>query len=102
MLKGVGGTTSFVVVLTRELEVFQYRRGGGGKQKSTLSKGGGGGGFNPVLRGHTNSFRPDLFPLRSPLLPVFNDWSLSTCSLSGRRWGRCEWSGQVIDGSDKR
>ena len=77
MLKGV--TTSFEVVLTRDLEVlailmrgggatsFHPLKGGGGANSFTLSWVGGGGG--------TQSFGPAVFPFLATL-PIINDQSL--------------------------
>ena len=57
MLKGVGGTTSFEVVLPRELEVLAILMRGHKK-------------FYPVLRGGgAKSFGPVIFPFCSPPPP---------------------------------
>ena len=68
MLKG--GTTSFGVVLTRELEVLAIvRRGGGGAQKGV----GGYKKFHPVFGvggGGAKRFGPPIFRFCSPPPPL--------------------------------
>ena len=67
--EGGGGTNSFEVVLTRELEVSAILMGGGGGTKSLhLLKGEGGGEkFYPVLRGGgPQRFWTHDFPIWSP------------------------------------
>ena len=74
MLKG--GTKSFEVVLTWELEVLAILMGGGRKKFPPFKR-----GVQKVLPcleggGGAKSFRPVIFPFCSHPLPVINDQSL--------------------------
>ena len=78
--EGVGGTNSFEVVLTQELEVLAILiggRGGGGTKSFHSLKGRGGGEFYLVLSGGTGQTNLALqFSHFEALLPVINDQSL--------------------------
>ena len=57
------GTTSFEVVLTRELEVLAIVMGGGVRKKCPPFKRGGGHKVLPCLRGGRTKFRTCDFPI---------------------------------------
>ena len=64
MVKGGGVTTSFEVVVARELEVLTILMGGA-KGFHPL-KGGGGQKVLPCLKGGAKSLGPTIFPFCSP------------------------------------
>ena len=76
-VEGGGGTTSFEVVLTWELEVLAIVMGGGRKKCPPFKR----GAYKKVLtcyEGGAKSFGPAIFPFCSPppTLPVINAQSL--------------------------
>ena len=77
-----GGTKSFEVVLTQELEFLAMLKGRGAQNVPTLKKQKGGGGGRKRLymswgeRG-AKGFGPTIFPCCSPPLPVISDLSFS-------------------------